>query len=686
MRGNLRTGIGLIALNLATAVAAQTPAATMAAEADTSPDDIIVTASRRSEVLRDVPSSIVALSAEELSRRNVQSILDLARAVPGLTVEEQSPGFNRIFLRGVANPNNLTSLVGVYLDEIPVTGASLAQLDVQLDDLERVEVLRGPQGTLYGQGSAGGTVRFITRRPDLENVSGSIDLRGYTTEKGDPSGRAAAVINLPVIKDKLAVRIAGVLGEIGGWIDQPAANRKDINNQKLRDVRAKALFKPIDDLSIEGTVNIHRNRGDGLTVGADRNYNLSFPNGDPFARERFVDNFNIYNVTSTFTRDNITALSSTSFVETNKLSVGTAQKLPGGQETFNTDNLRNRSFTQEIRFSSANDQGLSWVLGGFYTNDRLKRDLNIGFYIGGVNFGTFPLPAAEQSKTLSSFGDASYALTDRLTVGAGLRYFTDERELTNGSGTNRASFDSWNPRFYARYRLTDTVNLYTNIAKGFRSGGFLGDAARSTYGPENVWSYEGGIKGSLGIARFEISGYYSTYKGYQAFALTSAVFGGIVNAGDGEIYGTDFLLGVRPVKGLDLQVSGNVNHGRLTKLVAGSTSNLIGDRIDFIPDYAVTASAEYDFQAGSIPAFVRVDYNQIGPASYTERSVGLVGFRTDTLNFLNARIGATFGQISAQLFGENLLFERGIQDPLSAIGTGSRPRPRTFGVRLATEF
>lgn len=685
MRSELGCGIGLVALIVSGAAYAQT-APTTPVEAEASPDDIVVTASRRSEVLRDVPSSIAALSAQELNRRGVQSVLDLARAVPGLTVEEQSPGFNRIFLRGVANPNNLTSLVGVYLDEIPVTGASLAQLDVQLDDLERVEVLRGPQGTLYGQGSAGGTVRFITRRPDLENVSGNIDLRGYVTEKGDSSGRAAAVVNLPIVKDKLAVRVAGVIGEIGGWIDQPAAKRSDINNQKLRDVRAKALFKPIEDLSIEGTVNIHRNRGDGLTVGADRDYSLSFPNGDPLARERFVDDFNIYNVTSTFTRDNVTALSSTSFVETNKLSVGTAQKLPGAQETFNTDNLRNRSFTQEIRFSSANDQGFSWVLGGFYTNERLTRDLNIGFFVGGMNFGTFPLPAREQSKTLSGFGDASYALTDRLTVGAGLRYFTDVRELTNASGTNRADFDSFNPRFYARYRLTDTVNLYTNIAKGFRSGGFLGDAARSTYGPENVWSYEGGIKGSRGIARFELAGYYSTYKGYQAFALTSAVFGGIVNAGDGEIYGTDFLLGLRPVRGLDLQVSGNVNHGRLTRLVAGSTSNLIGDRIDFTPDYSVTASAQYDFTTGSTPTFVRVDYNQIGPASYTERSVGIIGYRTDTLNFLNARIGAKFDRISAELFGDNLVFERGIQDPLSAIGTGSRPRPRTFGVRLATEF
>ena len=122
-------------------------------------------------------------------------------------------------------------------------------------------------------------------------------------------------------------------------------------------------------------------------------------------------------------------------------------------------------------------------------------------------------------------------------------------------------------------------------------------------------------------------------------------------------------------------------------MLPGDLSNLNGDRVDYVPDYSVTASAEYRFDwSAAMPGFARLDYSQVGPASYTERSVGVIAYKTDTLNLLNARLGATLGGWSVELFGENLTGEHGVQDPLYVIGTGSRPRPRTGGVRVAVKF
>ena len=669
----------------ATAQRVPSSAAVGEAEQLSEASDIIVTAGRREQKLIDVPMSISALPQSELDRRGVDSLLDLARVVPGLVVSELGPGQNRIFLRGIANGNSLTSLVGVYLDEIPVTGASLGQLDLQLVDLERVEVLRGPQGTLYGQGSAGGTVRFITRQPDLDAFSGAADVTAYATRHGDFSGKLTGHLNLPIVADRFGIRISGTLADLGGWIDQPAAGRKDINDQLVRNVRVKSLWKPADGLSVEATVVVHRNRGDGVTVGADRNYDVAYPNGDPLARQRFFDRYTIYNATIGYEFGGVKLMSSTSYVRTNRFTAGGAQKLPG-LETFLKDAFQTKAFTQEVRLSSSGTRDLNWIVGAFFTDETVDRQLLIDLYSGGEK-GAVALIATDKSRTISVFGDASYKVADGLDLGVGLRYFHDRRRSISDPLALSGTFKSLNPRFYLSYDVADGIKAYANVAKGFRSGGFLGDEAASTFDPEKVWSYEVGTKGSRGRFRWDVAAFYTQYKGYQAFVLVSDVFGGLVNAGDAEIYGIDATLAVEPIRNLTLEVNANVTDTKLVKVDPNSTSNVRGDRLDFVPDYTLAVSAEYRFDwASELPGFVRLDYSQIGKASLTDRSLGLIRVPTATLNLLNARLGLQHGRWEAELFGENLLSENGLQDPLAALGLGVRPRPRTIGVKLRTSF
>ncbi|MCJ2184880.1 TonB-dependent receptor [Novosphingobium sp. 1949] len=647
--------------------------------------DIVVTANRRAERLIDVPMSITALSQKELDRQGVSSLHDLSRVVPDLVVVEAGPGQNRVFMRGIANGNSLTSLVGVYLDEIPVTGSSLGQPDLQLVDLERVEVLRGPQGTLYGQGSAGGTLRFITAKADPSHASGSMEFTGYDTAHGAFSEKMSGYLNLPLVEDKLAVRVSGTLANIGGWIDQPDAGRKDINDQLMRDVRAKVLFRPVEDLTIEGTVLVHRNDGHGVNVGADKHYDVYYPSGDADAKQSFLDNYTIYNATAKYELGGVQLLSSTSWVDAQRHNVGAAQKI-AGIETFLDDTLDTSSFTQEVRLSSTGTGPLHWVVGGFYSNEKLDRDLEVTLYYGGAVLSS-PSITHTSSRSISVFGDVNYDLSDRLQLGMGLRYFHDRRRANDETLFQSGTFHSLDPRFYLNYKLTDAIALYANVAKGFRSGGFVGDDDLSTYGPERVWSYEVGTKGALGPVSWDLSGYYSQYQDYQTFVMVSAVYGGVTNAGDARVYGLDASLSIEPVRHLTLSASGNYTHTELTRVDAATITNVKGDPLDFVPKYTLSASAEYRFTLGdALPAFARIDFNQLGKSTITDRSYGLIRYPSDELSLLGARVGIDAGDWKVEVFATNLLGENGLQDPMAAIGLDTRAKPRTIGFTVGKSF
>ncbi len=650
-------------------------------------DRVMVTANFREQALTDVPMSIGVVTQEDIERQGIQNIKDLSRVVPGMVVEEGGAGWNRTFLRGISNGNSLTSLVGIYVDDIPVAGASLAQPDLRLIDLMRVEVLRGPQGTLYGQGSAGGTIRLVTRQPQLDQFSGEVALSMYDTQKGDASQELTGVFNVPLVTDVLGMRLSGTFANYGGWVDQPAAGRKDINNQDQRDYNLRMLWRPTDRLAVKATAIRHRNDGDGIAAGIDEDYNVAFNDGDPLAQEYFHDDYDVYNLAATYEFDAFTLLASSSRMTADKRYAGLSQKLGGGVETFIADAFDNSATSHELRLTSADGGRLKWVLGAFRSDTTFDRLLNVDVYVSNTLVNAVSLPSRELSSSWSVYGDASYSVTDRLDLGAGVRYFRDDRSLPDGGPEFRDEFNSVDPRVYASFALTDSVRLYANVAKGFRSGGFTGDFDNVSYDPEKVWSYEAGLKGAHEQMRWEVAGYFSRYTNYQAFVQVSEIFGSLINAGDADVKGVDWQVAFDPDRALSLMIGGNINRGKLTKLAPGATSNAQGDRLDFIPDYTITASGEYRFDwSSNLPGFLRIDYSRIGPATITERTLGIIEVKTETVNLLNARLGIERGGWSLQLFAQNLLGDNSQESPQGAWGITSRPRPRTVGVRVGVEF
>lgn len=660
-------------------------------------EEVIVTAQKRTQRLIDVPLSVVALSGETLERAGVDTLLDMSHAVPGLVVSDAGGGFIRYFIRGIGNVygSSSTSLVGVYLDEADVTSSASSQLDLRTQDIERVEVLKGPQGTLYGAGSSGGTVRFITRDPQLDRFAVSGDADMYFTDHGDSSQTVSAVLNAPVVQDVFGLRIVGNYGDLGGWVDQPAAGRKDTNNQELREVRVKGLWKPMEDLTVKGMVYIHRNEGDGIASSTDQHYQLDAAT-DPTRRLPFASDFDVYNLTATYDFPALTLLSSSTYVD-NAASLSISQKYalePAPAPLFEAlssgSTTNTKVLTQEVRLNGQGDR-INWTAGAFYKDVSYRNHNFLELSMGDVNFGTIPLFGEETSKSGSLFGDVSYKLTERAEIGAGVRYFEDDLQSFDGTERRDGNFHSVDPRVYFSYGFTPDVRLYASAADGFRSGGFNAENGElTTFDPEKVRSYEVGVKTSLLEHRLSLEGavFYSNYDDIQMFRLDSSNLGSVDNGGDARVRGIDAAIDWQATDRLRLELSGNISDSEIVSLAPGVLAVVEGDTVDYTTDYAVNAAGTYGFTwAAGLPGFVRLDYSRIGPSHVTDRSIPVpILYESEINEFVNARIGLQWNRWSIELYGLNLTNEDRLQDANGGYGFGARPRPRTVGLRIGGGF
>jgi len=658
-------------------------------------EEVIVTAEKRAQRLIDVPESVTVLSGAELRQANIHSVLDLSYSVPSLVVDDTGGGYERYFIRGVGNGNGATSLVGVYLDDADITNESVAQLDVNMTDLKRVEVLKGPQGTLYGDGSAGGTIRYVTNDPDLAAFSAFGDVSLYGTRFGSPSQVVSAVVNAPLLTDTLGLRMVGTYGDIGGWVDQPAAGRRNINDQNLRDVRVKGLWRPTAALSVKSLVEVHRNSSNGAETGADANYNLTLA-VYPTLATPFVSDFDVYNVDVSYDLTGVNLLSSTTYLDNTTHGVFGLEypvaypPTPPLQFINDPDSRNDASFSQEIRATSRGTGRLHWVTGAFFKHQTVDYTTDYALSFGGPVLGTGSSIDDEGSKSVSIYGDGNYKVGTRFTVGAGLRDFRDDRTEYDGVLYRSGTFHSVDPRLYASYALSPDADLYANVADGFRSGGFNGGdgVPESTFAPEKVRSYEMGVKAAVLDGRLsgDLALFFTRYGNYQIFVNTPNGIGELENGGTAHIKGVDASVQWRTTEHLSVAASGSVTNSRFVSIAPGEVTVDVGDPVDYTAEYMGRLSGIYQFQMGrDLPAFVRVDYSQIGPESTTDRGEGgpPILVESDVIHMLDGRIGVRRGVWTLDLFATNLLGDNGNEDPGSAFGIGARPRPRTVGIEIS---
>ncbi len=680
---------------------AQGESSVTSTERPTSVEEIVVTAQKRAQRMIDVPISIVALGAEELQKRRITSLDDLALVAPGVSINSNGSYLRQIFIRGIGNSFGGSNLIGMYLDEAVATAAFTGiQLDLRTYDLERVEVLRGPQGTLYGEGAEGGIIRFITRDPQLDKFSMRADVAALFTQDGAPSQRVEGVINAPLAEDKFGLRIAGTFDHEGGWIDQPAIDKKDFNDQNLVDVRIKGLWTPTPQLKVKAMALIHRNDAPpGNGEDADGNFTQAF---GLTTTPDVKDDYGLYNVAFSYDFPAVQLLSTTTYLDQDKQLINYGSMRPSGAQILPLINLlypevffTGQTFAEEVRLTSNGAGPWQWTTGAYYQDARSRQVYPFYYFaIPGPPGSPLPAPftflANNRSKAWAVFGDASYKLTGRLTLGAGLRYFADDQEdIVNGQ---TGAFHALNPRVYAQYQLADQINTYVSAAKGFRSGGFNA-LNRPQYDPETVWTYELGTKMTVADGRLssDAAVFYTDYRDYQVVGVVNSAGVPFVitsNAGKVRIRGVELALTWRPTEQWSFGFNGDYLDSEFVEINAAAPSFAVGDPIDKVPKYQFTVSGERHFAWNGKRGFARLDYNQQDRMTYRNRRNGPWYFsQSDVINMLNFNLSLQWSEnLSLSVFGQNLLNDRGYTGANVFEGLAARARPRTYGLGFGVEF
>lgn len=496
-------------------------------------EEILVTATKRESTIQDVPFSINAMSEKDIQRSGATSLEELSRHIAGLTMQNLGPGQSQVAIRGVSagqivrDQPGVKEQVGVYLDE-SVISLSLFTPDLDLFDLNRVETLRGPQGTLFGSGSIGGTIRYITNQPDVEEFQAGFELNLNTVTDGDIGGHAKGMVNIPLGDGQAALRAVAYTTEYGGFIDalgEGGTVRKDVNDGSRTGGRIALKWDVTDTVTITPRVIYQEIDMNGFN--RQESFNLF---GNPFTTTRpaiqlgerqqyllrgegFDDETTIADVTLESEHRFFDLTFVASYTDRDILVSRDASALTGSvsvdlgypeEAVLLPSNLQDRTSVEqstfELRFSSNNDGPLQWLIGGFYSDT--QRDYTQRLPTPGYDAFTDAVLGAGTSAAVANgfgadspfnsdlpydleqvavFGEFSYDLTERLHLTAGGRYYDydESRVITTGGlfangdtgQVDETSANGFIPRFMAAYDVNDAVTLNGQASQGFRLGG-----------------------------------------------------------------------------------------------------------------------------------------------------------------------------------------------------------------------
>lgn len=498
--------------------------------------EIIVTATKRASRVQDVPFSINAQTQEDIQRANAQTLEDISRNVAGLTVQNLGPGQSQVSVRGVSagqiarDQPGVKEQVGVYLDE-SVTALSLFTPDFDLFDLNRIETLRGPQGTLFGSGSVGGTLRYITNQPKLDRVEGLAEANVNFLKGGDLGYSLKGAINLP-LGPTAALRVVGYGTQFGGFVDSVGPyDKKNVNDGRRIGTRVSLLFQPTPELRITPRVvyqdiktngfnreeyyNLFDNQftsGGGTDLGKRKQY-LRF--GEQFRDKTFLGDLvasydfggaELTSVSSYVNRDILVSRDASALTGSVYVSFAGAAPAAVGGAALNSnlrDTTKLKQYTQELRLSSTRSGPFQWVFGGFYSNVNRKYSQRLptpgsdvfgqlfldviapGLPISALRNG-FPADSPYNAdlpykiKQYAVFGEGSYRFGQfKLTAGGRYYNFKEQRDFVSGGvfsdvNTNlgdKTKSNGVSPRAILTYEPNRNFSINLQAAKGFRLGG-----------------------------------------------------------------------------------------------------------------------------------------------------------------------------------------------------------------------
>jgi len=691
-------------------------------------DEIIVTATRRSESIFTVPISITALSARDLEQTGAASFADYAAQVPNLSFAYSGSGQHgsrSVALRGVVGKGT----TGVYIDDTPV----FESLDPRVVDLERIEILRGPQGTLYGARSMGGTIRLITRQPDVTNTEWAAHSVLSNVEEGGISSAFDAVVNVPIVPGRIGIRALMYRHENSGIYDRmPGVLPLLLAGDPTLHPSNYATQRDVDSEHVTGgslTARVEFNEG-RFVVTPRVQYQRVETGGMPFADvqegnftqlrlfdidERGEDEWRHYSLTASYEIARGRFVSATAYFDRQGVDHEDFSELAvlffGIPPTpaLITRNFKQTRFVQEVRYSSEFGGPLEFTVGAFYSDTNQKSEFPVTPilpYFANV----FSQNIDQKITETALFGELTYSPSESFSITGGLRWFDNKIEFVGSDAGLITANETYigvqgdsrvTPKISINYDIGDSGMLYASAGQGFRLGGVNSfsqnlcapDLASlpgaATYNSDSLWSYEVGYKTNVSGFRLSTAAYFIDWsKVQQVVALSSCGFAAVVNVGAAEI------------AGLELEVEGNIGdhltyglglgyaHTEITDN-GGFAAIPVGSPIQQVPEWTVNGSLVYNFKLANNSAYVRSDYNYVGESSSANNS-SLANPRVrSAYHMLDLRAGIQFGGVEMSIFAKNALGEAANYSDIPPLAAEfpTRPRivtnrPRTIGIEF----
>ncbi|MES2900289.1 MAG: TonB-dependent receptor [Pseudomonadota bacterium] len=712
--------------------AQQAPAATD----EQSIDKVIVTAQKREQAALDVPGSVAAVGAEQLTREGKVRLEDFVSQIPGLSLSSFRQGQTQVTLRGITTGvAQSAATTSFYIDEAPIgsvnayaAGSTLTP-DLDPADLQRVEVLKGPQGTLYGAGAMGGLVRYVTAPADFRNFKGSVTLGGNSVAHGGNGSVGRAQINIPFGDNKMALRLSVFGRKDAGFMDL-TSGKEDINVSKVKGGRIAFTWLINNDWKLQAFALTQRLDTDGNSV-EDVDAKTLKPLYGEYKQKRFVaektfSDLTVGNLNLSGSMGNFNVVSSTTWQKVEGggrqdatpgfgAALGPLFKIPD-LGVVNTQLLSTERVSQEIRVSSsALDNRLTYDGGLYYTHEDSSNRIPSFDPFSTTTGAAYPLPSIVKASILSDyrelsvFANATYALTPQFDFQAGIRHGSDEQVYAQDYsgllvGATPVIFNSnaeSSKSTYlatARYKPTATDVLYGKVSTGYRAGGpnavppSAAALAPQTFAPDTLTSFELGYKSVMDGGRLSFEGAIFSTKWKDIQIQTSANgFNFLVNGSNATSRGAEASVIFYPAKGLSLRASAGYTDAKLSS-DATAAGGVTGDKLPFVPEMTASFSANYNWATvGSWRASVggTVAYTGERVSDFSKRAaVDVPSFTTVGLN-----AGLENANWRVSFYGKNLNDSRGIVFLKSlSLAPGGNPfaagliAPRTIGMDVTYKF
>ena len=736
----VQDGVYLITAAPPRRLSAKTSAASLPADSSTDEpirpeQEIIVTAQKREERLLDVPVPVTAVRARALAETSMFRVKDYFYQVPGLTLATSATdGAPTIAIRGISADTFGNPTVGVLVDDVPF-GSSLAIgggfIAPELDpsDLERIEVLRGPQGTLYGAASMGGLLKYVTVSPSLDHIAGRVQAGLSGISGGSHLGYdVSAALNLPA-GDRLAFRVSGFARSSPGFIDNVTTGQRDVNRADVIGTHLSALWRPSGNFSVKLSALFQKNKqfGSPNVLGEP---GLAHPRQAFIAGSGRLDRtFAAYSATVHAKLGGIDITSITGYINNNfDSSVDYTSNIGPlistvfpGELAIDRTWLGLNKVSQELRLAPKIGERIVWLIGGFYTHESTpSRDHYISLDANGGVQGLFAqLKASVTYAEWAGFTDLTYRFSDRFDVQVGGRISRMAQSYSSidtgpyvdlfGNGPSpsigpkvRSHQTTFTYLFSPRFKVTPDIMLYARLASGYRPGGpnaanataMGGGAIPASYRSDKTRNYEIGLKGDVldHALTFDASVYYIDWADIQISSTTpTSIISYYDNGGSAKSQGIELTLQARPTDGLRLGGWVSLNKAVLTEDFPSSSTayGARGDRVPFNSRVSASASADYDMHlTDSVTGSIGGTVSYVGKrfetfTSTPERQV------LPAYTLVNLRAGLASGPWELSLYLNNATDRRAVLG--GGVGTlfpdyFNIIQPRTMGFSLARTF